>query len=117
MSWPGVPLFLGYPQPGTGIPPAYEWDTPCPGLGYPPPHLALGYSHLRLGYPYLGVGIPQEGTWDQWKYCGIEMGGGVPPSNNVEQTDTCENITSSRTTYAGGNYNIYVIDRCSYIQV
>ena len=37
--------------------------------------------------------IPVEVLWD---------GDGVTPPK-VEQTDTCENITSRRSTYAGGN--------------
>ena len=46
---------------------------------------------LRWGTP--------ERTWDQWKYCGLEMG--YPPK--VKQADTCENIPFCRTTYEGRN--------------
>ena len=49
-----------------------------------------------LGYP-----PPPERTWDQWKYYEMEMGYTPPPPPVVDKVKN-ENITSRRTTYAGG---------------
>ena len=43
---------------------ARTWIPPCLGLGYTPPKRDLGPV----------TGVPPERTWDQWKYCGMEMG-------------------------------------------
>ena len=54
----------------------------------------------------MGMGYAPERTWDQWKYYGMEIiwdGDRYPPRGVNRQTDTCENITSRRTTYAVGN--------------
>ena len=87
---------MGYPGWGGG---GSSWGTPCPDLaggthpwpgGYPhqgiPPHPDL------TGVPPGKVMGPVEVLWD---------GDGVSPP--PEQTHACENITSCRTTYAGGN--------------
>ena len=78
LTWPGgtpsSPGCRGAPLARTGIPPSQYWGT------------------------------PQKGTWDQWKYCGMEMGNPLPP---VEWTDKqTENITSRRTSHAGSNEQI-----------
>ena len=105
-SWTGgTPSFL------MGVPPiSWMGFLPSrPGMGYPPISW-MGYPHLtwdgvpspksrRMGYPQsAGWGTPPSssgmGTPHQLD--------GVPPPK-VEQTHTCENITSHRTTYAGGN--------------
>ena len=82
-------------SPGQGGTPIQTWDgvPPCPDLGYPScPDLGWGTPQSRrMGYPpRLGIGYPFPHQLD-----------GVPPLK-VEQTHTCENITSRRTTYAGG---------------
>ena len=42
----------GVPPSGTGVPPTRDWGTP----------------------PTWDLGTPLERTWDQGKYCGMEMG-------------------------------------------
>ena len=76
----GVPLPERVPPPGKiGTPPPIQtWEEvpPHPEGRYPPPHPDPGPPrHLD----------------------------GVPPPHRCEQTDTCENSTFPRTTYAGGN--------------
>ena len=75
LSWlggyPSLVLVSGYPflsHPGSGYP-----SSILARLGYP----NMGYPQLALGWPLprtLGTGVPPEGTWDQWKYYGMEMG-------------------------------------------
>ena len=102
--------------------------SPCEGGGVSSlagawvPHLGWGVPTLDEGYPTLAGRIPtmtggthlgRGGT-----YLG-RVGGGVPTlAGEVptlagmgypppEQTHTCENITSRRTSYAGGNEIIH----------
>ena len=111
---------LGYPSPGTRVSPLIT-RIPPPGTGVPL-CLGVGTPHLLPGYPLPGR------NWDQKP--GKEPGTGVPPWEETwnnspgystgkdmrpvvgstmewrlpipEQTNTCENITSRRTTNAGG---------------
>ena len=91
---------MGYPyplaRPGMGYPPAR------PGMGYPPPWPDLGWGtphpwpDLGWGTPPLprpGMGYPPPAR--------PEMG--YPPTSADRHTDSCQNITFPRTTYAGGN--------------
>ena len=71
------------------------WGTPLPrpGMGYPLPRPEMGYP------PDLGRGTPHPDL--RWGTPYLNLGWGTPPSK-VEQTHTCENITSRRT-YVRGN--------------
>ena len=98
--WQGTP-----PQPGpTGAGGYPRWGTPWPGLrgvpkvgytpwqGYPPPFLTGGYQG---GVP-LSRGTPH-----------LDLAEVTPPPPGVNRqtdgwTDTCQNITFPRTTYAVG---------------
>ena len=71
-TWPGGTPGTPPVQTWDGVPPTQTWDR------VPPPRPGMGYPHAD----------PQ--TWD-----------GVPPLK-VEQTHTCENITSRRTYYVRG---------------
>ena len=81
-----------YPSPGKGA-------TPFPGpgrWGYPPSQVRMGgtpYSDPGREYPPSGPGkgVPPVGK-----------DGGTPPPE-VEQTHTCENITSRHPSDAGSN--------------
>ena len=124
---------MGYlpPGPGTGYPPPHldlGWGTPCvgwmgyplPGTGYPPPgtgypsHLDLGQGtpppRPGMGYPLCWLdGVPPAWAWDRvsptWDRVPLPPGPGTGylPTPKCEQTDTCENTTFPRTSYAGGN--------------
>ena len=102
---PPIQTWDGYP-----LCPDLEWDTPLPhsdlGWSTPHPHPDLGWGtprSRRMGYPSLsaGWGPPPVQTWD----------GVHPPPPKVGQTHTCENISSRRTTYAGGNYQAVKVSR------
>ena len=103
-TWPRYPLWLdlarlppptwtwlGYPSPGCGTP-RWTW------LGYPPGWTWPGYppSWIWLGYPPGLVGYPPR----------LDLAG-VPSLWTDRQmdgwTETCQNITFARTTYAVGN--------------
>ena len=51
-----------------------------------------------------GDGVPPERIWDQWKV--LWEGDGYPPPPSGGQS---ENLTSRRTTYAGGNETVSII--------
>ena len=91
----GVPLScLGVPQPvlARGYPsPVLTRGYPCPGV----PLAETGVPPARTGVsPQARTGVPPwERTW------GKKPGTGVPHPLNRH---ICENITSRRTTYAGG---------------
>ena len=97
-SWPegGTPS-----SPGRGgvHHPVMARGVPHPVLtgGYPPIQTCDGVSPQSAGWgtphPDLGWGTPLP----------CQLDGITPPPLKVEQTHTCENITSRRTTYAGGN--------------
>ena len=87
-----VPPPAGYPLPGPG------WGVPR----YPP----AGTPHLDLYRGYLGTpwqGTSLQGTPSAWTWPG------TPPLGVDRQmdgwTDTCQNITFRRITYAVGNKN------------
>ena len=97
----------GYPVPGPGGVPHHRSG----GRGVPHPRSAgtLGTPHL----PDLGWGTPPGQTWDgvpppgqTWD--GVPpparpgMGYPPPPASVDRHTDSCQNITFPRTTYAGG---------------
>ena len=104
-SWPGgTPSSPGWgvPHPvlGQGVPPSR------PGMGYlpTPSRPGMGYPlSARWGtpHPYLVWGTPSQEGWGT--PLPVSWMGYPPPLPKVEQTHTCENITSRRTTYAGGN--------------
>ena len=119
--WPGYPL--ARVPPGQGYPPArvppgvpsgtpQPWSTPWEG--YPPAWVPI----TQPGYPP-GQGTPHQGTppgldlavnlpgcpMVLWVMLQSIMGNGYLPCG-LRQTDTCENITFPRTTYAGGNNNV-----------
>ena len=102
VSWSGVP-------PGRGYPPARS-DRGVPKVGYPPHHHlpAGGTSPATCdmghpprpgptgGHPRWGMPLPAGGTPQ------LDLAG-VPPPGVDRQTDTCQNITFPRATYAVGN--------------
>ena len=102
----GTPSFLmGYAIPGLDrgiLPCQLDGVLPSgPGMEYPPPIKKDGVLPYQLDGVF-GVfpsvkkdGVPPSARW------------GTPLK--VEQTRTCENITSRRTTYAGGNYTYWMI--------
>ena len=63
-----------------------------------PPGKQPGTSGSIMGWRW---GAPQEGTRDQWKYYGMEIG--VSPAPECGHTDACQNITFPGTSHAGGN--------------
>ena len=82
-------LRWGTPQQGytlTGVPPARS-DRGLPKVGYP----------LSRSYPPPSRGTPQPGP-------GWSTPLGVDRQND-RRTDTCQNITFPRTTYAVGKYS------------
>ena len=105
LSWlegypcPGYPhLGLGYPMPGTVVPPALDWGSPI--------RTGLGYSQPASGVPPPGTGVlttsrdmrPETGKGhgnSGWKYYGMEMG--TPCGGQTE------NITFRHSSDAGGN--------------
>ena len=93
-SWTGGTPF----SPGQGGYPTQSWTG-----GYPSVTSPIKKDEVS------SMGYPSVQTWDGVPPWSRRMGhpphqlDGVPPPSKVEQTDTCENITSSRTTYAGGN--------------
>ena len=115
-SWMGVPHPMsgwGYPRVPPGVPPTFTWDgvPPISWMGYPShldwdgvPHLDLGWEHPP---PRPGMGYPPSAGWGTPTWTGdrgtppVVVWMGHPPK--CEQTDTCENSTFPRTSYAGGN--------------
>ena len=83
---------LGYPLEGTSDPQSRTWHQ---SLGCLPPERKWD---KWLAVLWNGDGVPPEGTWDQWLL--VLWDGVIPPPPVL--TDTCENMTSRRTTYAGG---------------
>ena len=86
----------GYPCPRTWL--GYPLPLARTRTGVPlPPGKDLGLETSEQGYlPQRGPGTRGwEGTWDQRQ--------GYPPPPPPPRTDTCENITFRRTTYAGIN--------------
>ena len=126
VTWRGVPYPVlarwRYPSPDLtrGVPEFWLGGTPSwPGWEYPILYCLAPPPNWDWGTPRKGPGTSHwnapERTWDQWKYYGngvpprkdmgpvevfLDGDGGTPPPT---WTDTCENITSRRTTYAGGN--------------
>ena len=115
---------VGYPMPGTGVPPGQEWGIPpWSGLGYPPDQdwgTAQKGSGTRDQGKNLGLGYPQKGpgTRDLGKNLGLgtprkDMGPetwertwdwGTPHVDR--QTDACENIAFPSYYVRGGkNWN------------
>ena len=92
-SWGGVI----YPVMAGGTPSSPGWRG-CPGDGVPPSRPGMGTPHPDLGWDTRSPSRPGMG------YSSIRWGTLL----KVEQTHTCENITSRCTTYAGGNKMIYV---------
>ena len=100
ISWMGYPhLDLGWGAPiktWDGVLPIQTWD------GVPPSGLGMGYPLTWDGFPHqdLGWGTPHQLD-------------GVPPPASVDRhTDSCQNITFPRTSYAGGNYSL-AINMCA----
>ena len=99
-TWDGVP-----PGPGIGYPPISRmgYPPPGPGMGYPPSRPGMGYSPQSgpgMGYPPRPeMGYPPDLRWGT--PC-PDLGWGTPPPQKVEQTHTCENITSCCTFYVCG---------------
>ena len=102
LGW-GTPL----PRPEMGYPhPDLRWGTPLPGpgMGYPP-RPEMGYPpDLGQGTPYpdLRWGTPQprpEMGYPPYP----DLRWGTPSPTSVDRhTDSCQNITYPRTSYAGG---------------
>ena len=67
-------------------------------------HPLEGTLHQSLGYPQEGHGT--NGCIMAWKYYGMEMGSPPPP----EQTNTCENIISHRTTHVVSNKTVLLCE-------
>ena len=75
------PIPGGTPNLATGVPIPW-WGYPIPGQGNtpsqaPPVLTWLGEPHPWTGRKGSGTshwGTPWKGTWDQWKYYGMEMG-------------------------------------------
>ena len=102
-----------------------EWGYPSPRMGVPlslakPAGTGVPYPHLGLGYPpgrNLGAvtGVPTGK--DMGPVVGSIMGWRLDILYHVEQTHTCENITSRCTTYASGNISWsseYVVSKESF---
>ena len=71
-----------------------DLDTPCQDWLRVSPLEGTGDQWKYFG---MEIGVPQwERTWDQWKYYWMEIlcdGDGGDPPHKCEQTDTCENST------------------------
>ena len=80
--------------------------TPRPGTGVP-----SGKDIGPVEVLWDGDGVPLERTWNQWTYYGMEMG--LPPPGGGQT----ENITSCRTTYAGGKNPVKFYILKSKIQI
>ena len=100
--WTGV-----IPHPWDGVPPTWT-----PGMEYPHPGHTPG---CETPLPHQLDGVPPTQTWDGVLPPPTSVGWGTPsswsagrgtppPPPKVEQTHTCENITSRRTSYAVGSY-------------
>ena len=94
VSWWG---WGGYPIPGPG------WGVLHPRWGVPPPWPGMGYPSSRpgVGYPP----ISWKGKCPTWTLDGIlppSAGWGTPPASVDRHTDSWQNITFPRTSYAGG---------------
>ena len=101
---------MGYPPPGTGVPPTASTGVP-PGLQYPPVRdwgpvtgVPLGKDMGPVEVLWGGDGVlprknmePVEELWD---------GEGSPPSGGGQT----ENITSRRTSLAGGNKRFFTVN-------
>ena len=81
-----------------------SWGAPHPDLALGVPHPDLTGGYFILGYASARTRLPPRKdlgpkTWDQRP--GKKHRTGVTPSSVVDKS---VNITSRRTTYAGGNY-------------
>ena len=96
-STPLVRSDRGYPR----------WDTP--GRGTPPSQIRWGIP--KVGYPQPGL----MGGYPRWSTPLPGPGWGTPPGvarQNDRRTDTCQNITFLRTTYAVGKKKCYSLLAC-----
>ena len=81
-----------------------------PLLSYPG-----GTPSLARGYPIsVWYWVPGERTWDQSKHYGMEMG---YPLHQVWTDKQTENITSHRTSYAGGNNRMLCVTVSSFRRI
>ena len=86
------PWLEGVPHPM--VPPILTW---------PGGTLARGTQSLGRGYPIPGTdlgpvpGVPLERMWDQWKYCGMEMGT-APPRKNMGQLPPPPRVWTDKQT-------------------
>ena len=88
----------GYPIPGQGVPPSLDGGTPRQDLA---DRGVLHRQVLTRGYPPhqdLARGTPLATWLGDTPLSGPDLAGGYPPP----QGGQTENITSCRTTYAGG---------------
>ena len=98
-----------------GKPHQEEWYIPLLRKNGIPPSRRMGY-HLsrRMGVSPIGKdGVPLSGLDGGTPPLSA---GGVPPSPKIEQTHTCEKITSRHPSDAGGNKQDFIFGTVSNLQ-
>ena len=100
----------GYPIPGTDE--GYSIPGQDGGTPIPPPGPGMGYPHTDLGYdtsPHLDLGWSTPPQSAEWGTSQLDLGWGTPhlvarwgTPPKCGQTDTCENSTFPRASYADG---------------
>ena len=111
-STPAVVLYWGWGTLPGGTP---ARSPPLPARWRPPPHPGPGWGTLPAG-PGWGTPLARWGTPPSWTWPGTP---GTPPARwgtplwTDRRTDTCQNITFPRTTYAVGNER--AVGCCGYL--